>query len=207
MDKVTAIMRRFPQYAYSETNPDSSLYKLIQSIVDEFNITMSNIDKIDGMIGIDNTLPEDLYSRWGALLNIKRNPGEADEQYRNRLKVSIASLSGGTANAIRYAVACGLGVNNDPAAIERIHVYDAWEYNGDAEVIKDYGYVVCEIDLNQGAYPVGAEQIVARSANEVKAAGVAIQFLYQNFRIVHYIDLDDITYASLAGLTYSQVGE
>ena len=43
--------------------------------------------------------------------------------------------------------------------------------------------------------------------NSVKAAGIAIQFVYHNFRIVYYIELDDITYANLGTLKYSQVGE
>ena len=207
MDKVTAVLSRFPQYAYNDADKNSALYKLVKSIVDEFDITMSNIDRVNGMIGIDTTYTEDLYDRWGALLNIKRNPNETGEQYKDRLKVSIVSLSGGTADAIKYAVACGLGINNDQSAMDRIHVYDAWKYTGSSEIIRDYGHVVCEIDLNQGIYSTDMKQIVANSANEVKASGVVIQFIYYNFRIVYYAELDDVTYASLSTLTYSQVGE
>lgn len=207
MDKLEAILKRFPQYAYDTDNKSSALYKLIQAIVDEFNIVMSNIDRIDKMIGIDNALPDDIYNRFGALLNIRQNPGETDEQYRNRLKTSVTALSGGTSEAIRYAIACGLGTNNDPEAMDRIHVYDAWNYTGSANVNKNYGYVVCEIDLNKGQYSVEMENIVAESANNVKATGVVIQFVYYNYRIVYYAELDDITYATLATSTYSQVGE
>lgn len=208
MDKITTILKRFPQYAYNEADPNSALYKLIKAIVDEFNITMSNINRIDNMIGIDKTLPEDLYDRWGALLDIRQNPNETGDQYRDRLKVSIASLSGGTADAIKYAVACGLGINNDPIAMERIRVYDAWKYEGDAEdITKEYGYVVCDIDLNQGAYSSDIEQTVAKSANEAKASGVIIQFIYHNFRIIYYSELDKMTYANLSTSTYNQVGE
>lgn len=232
MNKLNAVLNRLPRYAYSEnlyeinnTNAailgeavlgimvlgkagnNTTLYRFIKSIVDEFNITMNNIDRVDKMINIDTVLPDDIYNRFGALLNIKRNKNETDEQYRSRLKVSITSLSGGTVWAIKYAVASGLGINNDANAMDRIHVYDAWEYDGDAAVNKDYGYVVCSIDLNQGSYSTDMESIVAESANNVKAAGVVIQFVYYNYRISYYSELDNMTYASLDTSTYNQVGE
>ena len=192
MDKIDAILSRFPQYTYDPDNKSSALYKLIKSIVDEFNITMGNIDRIDKMINIDTTLPDDIYNRFGALLNIKQNKDETDEQYRNRLKVSVTSLSGGTAEAIKYAIASGLGINNDMNAMDRIRIYDAWDYDGTEPVTKDYGYIGCLIDLDQGDYSVDIERTVAESANSVKAAGVIIQFIYYNFRIVYYSELDNM---------------
>lgn len=227
MDKIEAVLKRFPRYAYDLDNSErfilgksklgsarlggnTSLYKLIKAIVDEFNITMANIDRISKMIDINTISPEDIYNRFGALLNIERNKNETAEQYRDRLKVSITSLSGGTAEAIKYAVASGLGINDNVEAMNHIHVYDAWEYNGDEEsIVKDYGYIVCTIDLNHGNYPdlENTTKIVAESADDVKAAGVVIQFLYYNFRIIYYAELDNITYASLGTSTYSQVGE
>lgn len=208
MDKIDAVLNRFPQYAYDPDNKSSALHKLIKSIIDEFNFTMSNIDKIDKMIGIDTVLPDDIYDRFGALLNIRKNKNETDEQYRSRLKTSITSLSGGTAEAIKYAIASGLGVNNDTSAMDRIQVYDAWKYDGSEEqIIREYGYIVCSIDLNQGSYSAETQTIVEKSANNVKAAGVSIQFLYHNFRIIYYIELDDIVYANLDTIIYSQVGE
>ena len=208
MDKISAVLSRFPQYAYNPDDKSSSLYKLIKSIVDEFNITMSNIDKIDKMLSIDTVLPEDIYNRFGALLDIKQNPNETNEQYRSRLKTSITALSGGTAEAIRYAIACGLGINDDPIAMERIKIYDAWKYDGDTVgIIKDRGYIVCDIDLNQGLHSKDVERIVSETANNVKASGVVIQFVYHNFRMVYYTELDNITYASMSTLIYSQVGE
>lgn len=205
MDKLDIVLSRFPQYAYSEDRR-SALHRLIKSIIDEFNITMSNIDRIDKMISIDTVLPDDIYNRFGALLNISKNDNETDEQYRDRLKVSVSALSGGTADAVKYAVACGLGINDDPIAMDRIVIYDAWKYPGDG-VIKDYGYVVCEIDLDQGRYSTDIEDIVAESANSVKAAGTIIQFIYHNYRVVYYIELDNIVYTSLDTITYNQVGE
>lgn len=207
MDKVSAVLNRFPQYTYNPEDTNSALYKLIKAIVDEFNITMSNIDRLNNAIGIDTVLPDDIYNRFGSLLGIKKNQNETYEQYRNRLKVSITSLSGGTAEAIKYAIASGLGINNDPVAMEKIHVYDSWKYEGDADVIRDYGYIVCSIDLNNGLYSTEMEQIVKSSTDNVKAAGVVVQFVYYNFRIVYYYELDNVTYASLSTLTYSQVGE
>ena len=88
MDKIDAVLSRFPQYAYDPNNKSSALYKLINTIVEELNITMSNIGRIDGMLDINKTLPDDLYNRWGALLNIERNNNETDEQYRNRYNVN-----------------------------------------------------------------------------------------------------------------------
>lgn len=208
MDKIDAVIRRFPRYAYTQQdNSDTKLYKLIQAIIDEFNIAVNNIDRIHNMLGIDTISSDDIYVRFGALLGIKQNSNETDEQYRSRLKTSITALSGGTAEAIKYAIACGLGINNDNAAMDNIHVYDAWEYPGGADVNKSHGYIVCSIDLNAGKYSVDMEQIVKESAENVKAAGTIIQFVYYNFRIEYYIGLDDITYASLSTLTYNQVGE
>lgn len=207
MDKLEAVMRRFPNYAYNPEDNNTNLYKLISSIVNEFNITMANIDRIDKALNIDTVFPDDIYNRFGSLLNIKQNPGETDEQYRNRLKVSVTSLSGGTAEAIRYAVASGLGINNDPIAMEKIRVYDAWKYDGDEPVIKEYGYIVCTVDLNNGLFSTDIENIVKMSVNNVKAAGVSTQFIYYNFRIIYYIELDNITYTSLNTLNYNQVGE
>lgn len=207
MNATEAVLKRFPQYVYDPDNKSSALYKLIKSIVDEFSITMSNIDRVDKMLGIDTILPDDIYNRFGAIFGITQNKGETDEQYRTRLKTSITMLSGGTSEAVKYAIACGLGINNDPSAMDNIHIYDAWNYTGSANVNKGYGYVVCEIDLNQGQYSVDMEKIVAESANNVKAAGVIIQFIYYNYRVVYYMELNDMTYASLDTSTYSQVGE
>lgn len=207
MDKIQAVMNRFPQNAYDPDNQKSVLYAIIKAIIDEFNITMGNIDRINKMLDINNIEPEDMYNRFGALLNISRNPKETDEQYRSRLKTSMTALSGGTASAIKYAIACGLGINGDNEAMDKITIYDAWEYDGDADVIKENGYVVCSIDLNNGSYSTDMEQAVKNATDNVKAAGVIMQFVYYNFRIMYYTELDSITYASLSTLTYSQVGE
>lgn len=207
MDKIEAILRRFPQHAYDPDNKSSALYKLVRSIVDEFNITMGNIDRISKMISIDTALPDDIYNRFGALLNIKQNKNETDAQYRSRLKTSVVSLSGGTAEAIRYAVASGLGINDDANAMERIRIYDAWDYDKSDNINKDHGYVVCEIDLNQRQYSEEMEKTIIESANSVKAAGVIIQFIYNNYRITYYSEFDNVTYASLSTTVYSQVGE
>lgn len=207
MDKIDAVLSRFPQYTYNPEDKQSALYKLIKSIVDEFSITMDNINRLNNAMNIDTVLPDDIYNRFGSLLNIKQNKGETDEQYRSRLKVSVTSLSGGTTDAIKYSIASGLGINNNQEAMDRIKIYDAWEYDGDADVAREYGYIVCSVDLNNGSYSADMEKIVAESANSVKAAGVVIQFVYYNFRIVYYAQLDDVTYASLGTLKYNQVGE
>lgn len=208
MDKIEAVIQRFPRNAYvQQDDSNTKLYKLVRAIIDEFNITMENIDRTRSMLGIDDILPDDIYARFGVLLNIRQNQNETDEQYRSRLKTSVTALSGGTAEAIKYAIACGLGINNDNEAMDNIHIYDAWEYDGSADVNKSYGYVVCSIDLNSGKYSTDMEKVVRETAENVKAAGTIIQFVYYNFRIEYYVGLDDITYTSLSTLTYSQVGE
>lgn len=209
MDKINAVLNRFPQNAYDGENINikSVLYNVIKAIVDELNITMNNIDRVDKMINIDSVLPDDIYNRFGALLNIKQNPNETDEEYRNRLKVSITSLSGGTIEAIKYAIANGLGITGDQEAMDRIQIYDAWKYPGDADVVKEYGYIVCEVDLNHNEFSESTENIIIKSINEVKASGVSVQFIYRNFRIVYYTELEDITYGSLSTIVYNKVGE
>lgn len=208
MEKIDAVLNRFPQYAYDPENKSSVLYQLIKSIIDEFNITMNNINRIDRMLNIDTVLPDDLYDRFGALLNIKRNKGETDEQYRSRLKVSVTSLSGGTAEAIKYSIASSLSIHGDTNAMDRVKVYDAWNYDGDRDdIIKDYGYIVCVIDLNQVGYSIDIEKAITESANNVKAAGTIIQFIYNNYRVIYYAELDNLRYIELDAITYDKVGE
>lgn len=207
VNKIDAVMRRFPDHAYnSEKSP--VLYKVIESILHEFNIVVDSIDRLYNALDINTVSPDDIHNRFGALLNINKNQHETDEQYRDRLRTSVIALSGGTAQAIKYAIACGLGINNDDEAMDRmIHVYDAWKYNGDAEVYKEYGYVVCTIDLGNNTYSRDIEHAVIEATNNVKASGIIIQFVYNNFRTEYYIELNDMTYANLSTLIYNQVGE
>ena len=210
MGKTDLVLQRFPQHVYDPNNKSSKLYKLIEAIVSEFDITSDNINRVDKMIGIDAILPDDLYARFGALLNIPQNNGETTEQYRERLKVSVVSLSGGTAEAIRYAIASGLNIIGDEEAMNGIKIYDAWKYTGTEDsVIRDYGYVICTIDLNQNRYDdfEATMKTVIESANSVKASGVIVQYIYYGLRIIYYVDLDSITYINLDTMIYNQVGE
>ena len=109
--------------------------------------------------------------------------------------------------AIKYAIASGLNITNNQEAIDKIQIYDAWKYTGEADVTKNYGYIVCDIDLDQGTFSTDMEDIVTEAVENVKAAGVSVQFIYHNFRIIYYIDLSDITYSSLSTMTYNKVGE
>ena len=63
------------------------------------------------------------------------------------------------------------------------------------------------IQHNCDCFKKQMEQAVKDATDNVKAAGVIMQFVYYNFRIMYYVELDNITYASLSTLTYSQVGE
>ena len=203
MDKISAVLNRFPQHAYDGENisTTSVLYNVIKSIIDEFNITMNNIDRINKMIGIDNTLPEDIYNRFGALLNIKQNPGETDEQYRSRLKVSVTALSGGTAEAIKYAIASVIGIaTNEDAINEYIKVYDAWKYpyEFDPGVITDtsYGNIICTIDLQANEGAMMMYNRVMDTINTTKASGIYpyLLFIYNSSEsaTLEYVEEDSI---------------
>ena len=189
-------------------DPRNHLYMQYCRVVEKVRPKFFVLENVKGLTTLMNGMfRDDIYNRFGALLNIKQNTNETDEQYRSRLKVSVTALLGGTKEAVKYAVASGLGVNNDQEAMDRIHIYDAWDYPGEANVIKEYGYVVCDIDLNQGIYSIETEAVVTETVNNAKATGVSVQLVFRNFRIVYYIELDNVTYISLDTLNYNQVGE
>lgn len=206
MDRIDSVYNNIPKFYSRDTK--SKIYTIIKAIVDEFDNTQVSIDKLQNMIGIDSTPGTELYYKWGSLLAIPRMKDESDNAYRARLKLSIVQLGGGTAYALKYSVAVGLGINTDSVAMdERIKVYDAWNYTGSEIAHKDKGYVVVLVDLQNAVYLSGFQSIVQEAANNVKAAGVNVQVIFSNFRIYYYADLANITYDSLANLTYSQIGE
>jgi len=206
MAKSSTILARFPElYDISQT---STLYKLIDAISAEFDIQSSQIDALNAMIGINTTLGGDLDSRWGSLLSVPRNTGEGDEEYRSRLKNSVTSLSGGTAYSIKYAIAVGLGINNDQAAMDKmITIYDAWNYPGEISGIdKTYCNIICEIDLDYTEYTPAMESIVMSRAHDSKASGTVVHFTVKNYAIILYIKLDDLMYNYLDAITYDKLG-
>ena len=69
---------------YIDTSLDSTFYNVIKAFVDELMLLQGSIDELHAMIGVDTTYGEDLDIRWGALLNLPRNNGETDDEYRYR---------------------------------------------------------------------------------------------------------------------------
>lgn len=201
--KLDVILDKFP--GYYNILPTSGLYKFISAIADELDMQLDDIDRIDDAIGIDTTRDDDLEFRWGSLLNIEKLPNEPHDQYRSRIKNSITSMSGGTAKAIQYAIAVGLGINNDQDKMnEIIAVYDGWKYD---EQLYNYGHVVITIDMQGKPYDSNTENIVVSLANESKAAGVAIHYVPLGFVLTYYIDTEGVTYQSLSELIYDNLGK
>lgn len=205
MDRLANVLARLPEF-YNKEDVTSIIYNVIKSFVDECVVVTDDIDRLNNMIGIIDTRGEDLEYRWGNLLMIPRKENETDNAYRNRLQLSITSLSGGTANSIKYSIGVGLGINNDQTAMNRIIVYDAWAYPGSG-VPTEYGNIVCTIDLNNIVFTTETQQIIIDAANAVKASGTQVTLVFSNYRILYYSTLDDIEYISLDNITYNQIGE
>lgn len=205
MDKLITTLNRLPQF-YNREDTSSIIYNVVKAFVDEINVMHSDNTRVDNMLGVDTTNGVDLEYRWGKLLMLPRKNNESDDAYRSRLKLSITSLSGGTADAIQYSIAVGLNINNDPSAMARIHIYDAWNYIPGG-VPTAYGNIVCDIDLNNMRFDASMEQIVIDSANSVKASGTQITLIFSNYRVETYTELDNLTYISLDNIRYNQIGE
>jgi hypothetical protein len=117
---------------YNKYDSKSVLYTVISACVDMDERRAVIIKRIDSAIGIDTTYDEDLEYRWGSLLSMPKNRNETYTAYRNRLKMAYPSLIGGTADAIKYAIASVIGISNDQTLVDDyIVVMDAWEqYDG-----------------------------------------------------------------------------
>lgn len=174
MDKIEAILDKIPHYYNKDTS--SKIYNILKSFADEFEITGAQyIDRADNDIGIITTVADDLDWRWGKFLGVKRKINEPDDSYRLRLVNTINSLHGGTAEAIRYAVALILGISDNDERMDRqIKIYDAWNF--DAAPNKEYGNFVVYIRFDgnmdySDIYYDGIEDDIADIVDGVKAAG------------------------------------
>lgn len=185
----------------------SKLRAVIDAIAEEMAISSGHIERNNNMIGINNTNGEDLYTRWGSLFKLPRQPGESDDAYRTRLKLSIISLAGGTSYAIQYSIAAGLGISNDSNAMnDRIKVYDAWECPVTIDGTQTgFGNTICIIDLDYQTYDSNYETMILNAINNVKASGVNVQFAFTNYSIIFYSELD-MTYSSLSNIKYYKLG-
>lgn len=125
------LQSRFP-HIYNVYDKKTVLYALLSIYAKNHEYKLGLIDRLYSALGIEDTYDEDLEWRWGSLLNLYRHPNESYDDYRSRLEIVYPSLVGGTAEAIKYATATAIGLTSDSEIIDQyIHVYDAWEYDGE----------------------------------------------------------------------------
>lgn len=128
-DILSRMQGNFP-HIYDVYNDKTILYAILSIYASKYNMTRDIIDRIYGMIGIETTHDEDLEHRWGSMLGIYKEIGESYDNYRARLMIVYASFSGGTAEAIKYAVAVTVGISTEKSVIDKyINIIDAWEYD------------------------------------------------------------------------------
>lgn len=190
---LSQMQASFP-HLYDVYNEKTILYALLSVYADRAKSRLRIIDRLYAMIGIDSTYDEDLEYRWGSLLGIKRNSGESYSDYRARLLIIYASLAGGTAEAIKYAIASTIGISSSQDEINRyIKVYDAWEYpevpdtsltNKDnvflnqnfvtnTEIIStDYGHIICTVDLEANESITTMHDKIMTAIKKTKASGI-----------------------------------
>lgn len=175
-DILSLIQSRFPKM-YDVYNKDTHIYKILSVYANRAENRDKIIDRLYRMLDIDDTLDEDLEHRWGSLLGIKRMAGEGYDAYRKRLQIVYASFAGGTAEAIKYAIASVIGISSDAELIDRyINVYDAWEYGGDIpegkDIPKEKCHIICVVDLSIVGESESIEQKIYDAVQKVKASGV-----------------------------------
>ncbi len=207
MDKIEAIVQRLPHF-YAAYDNKSIMYGILKAFADEFDIVVNDyINRSDNDIGIMTTDERDLEWRWGALMGFPRLGNESYEKYRMRLVNMVNALRGGTATAIRYAVALMLGIADDTTETEKkIKVYDAWEYDNTPEGFKEYGNFVVIITLDGEDFDVhyydGIEGDIDDIIKVVKAAGTNCVVLignttYEDIKQYHYHQIWHISHSTI----------
>lgn len=179
---IERMQSSFP-HIYNVYDKSSVLYALISVFGQKYGMRTDTIDRLYAMIGIDSTYDEDLEFRWGSLLGMPRRINESYGEYRGRLKIIYSSLNGGTAKAIKFAIASAANINADIDSINRhVHVYDAWEYPyyvdpkllGIDEVVDEsslYGSIICTVDLDGVKRAIDYDAL-NKVINQTKASGV-----------------------------------
>lgn len=175
MNKLDYIFSNMP--SHWNTRPGSNLHTVTKSICNELEGFSIQLGKVDSMIGVDTTPGSELEKRWGNLLNIPRMYNEGDEDYRQRIKLSVIMLYGGAGEAIKYAVSV-VDPNHD------VNVYDSWDYEKELP-IKGPGYAVCEINMREEDTMPTLN--IAKAIDKVKSAGV---FMYITYNITNSGDSD-----------------
>lgn len=184
---IERMQASFP-HIYNVYDKGTILYALLSVFGEKYGMRTDIVDRLYAMIGIDSTYDEDLEYRWGSLLNIYKQFGESYDEYRSRLKIVYSSLSGGTAESIKYAIASAAGINSN--IDNYVHVYDAWKYPyyidtsllGIDEIVDEtslYGSIICTVDL-AGIDNIIDHTKIASAINQTKASGINpyLLFLY-----------------------------
>lgn len=190
---------------YAANDENSVIYALLNALTQVDEDRGAIITRVYGAIGIDKTDDRDLESRWGGLLGTKMKPTETYDQYRTRLKLIYPSLVGGTATAIKYAIASCLGadLSDENNVNNTVQVYDAWEYD------KSVGYGNIIILVNSMLIPYdnmdAKIQEIETTVTNIKAAGINFYMVYKAFNPITYHDLDLNTYISLNDFTYNEL--
>lgn len=178
------LQSRFP-HIYDVYNEKTILYALLDIYAKNHEYKLGLIDRLYAALGIEDTYDEDLEWRWGSLLNLYRHPNESYSDYRSRLEIVYPSLVGGTAEAIKYAVATAIGLTSDSDVIDQyIHVYDAWEYKGEiiddgsSHDLKKYGAFVVTVDLSISETIADYQKAVTEAVMNTKASGTQPYIIY-----------------------------
>jgi hypothetical protein len=179
--KIIENMQSSFPHLYNVYDKKTILYTLLSVFGDRLGMRTDTIDRLYAMIGIDSTYDEDLEHRWGSMLGIYRQDNETYDNYRNRLMITYSSLSGGTSESIKYAIASAIGITDDEIIDGHIHVYDAWEYPHDidpkllgidnyVDESSLYGSNICTVDISD-LINVNYTEVID-TINQVKASGI-----------------------------------
>jgi hypothetical protein len=201
--KIMENMQASFPHLYNVYDKKTILYALLSVFGERLGMRTDIIDRLYAMIGIDSTYDEDLEHRWGSLLGMYRQNNESYNNYRSRLIIAYLSLSGGTAEAIKYAIASVVGITTDEDIDKYIHVYDAWEYPYDIdpellgidEYVDEtslYGSSICTIDMSNVTNADYTE--IMDTINQVKASGINayLMFLYGIISESAVLSRDDV---------------
>lgn len=202
--------RFYKKYEYKSENEKSIMYAVLNALADMANYSNEAIQRLDSAVGIDSTYGEDLYHRWGTLLGIDKRDSESYDLYRSELKLAIPSMTGGTRDAIIYAIATVIGIEKDKSLqADYIEVVDGWEYTGDVEIpeqYREFGNFICTIDMSVGEGAINVEQQIIDSINRAKASGTAFYVVYKAFKVLRYYQMDPFNYDTFDNTTYDYLG-
>lgn len=204
------IINRIPDF-YNRDDK-SVLLSIVDSISCELEIILDNINTIINIISIDKVNDDDLYNRFGALLNLTQYSYESNSAYRARIKSTIMSNRyGGIVDAIKSTVATYIGLTNIDDINKYIYICGTWEYDnrfGSIDGIdKSPGNMVCAIDSRALIDKdwVTTKELIS-IINGIKAAGVKAYTTY-TYPIIYdecNILIDDIS-SELIEITTSYV--